>query len=507
MSSGLDKAVKDIIQTFREAGKNKPAPFDTQAEVIRVDGDTAWVHIPGGVDETPVKLTISAKVGDKIQVHIGGGRAWITGNATAPPTDDRQANIATEKAETVEKKVSVVQKIADTARKIAGDTTQYFWHTQEGTDTGAHITEKPQEEFLADPANGGGNLLARSNGIAVRDGLTELATFGASGAQVGKSAGMHLNLDSDGMKVGNGNTTITSINAEMYQGHTHTVIGLTGDTTSEDSGYNEAILIGDLSHTQGSTNDGALVVRSFDPNESEHVSTSVVQVTATKNQGYIQLITDAGSEDTAYLWLRHINTTSEKYSEIQARAGSFTLQPQYDNEGSQTGTAFKIANGSNKYFTVDWNGNIVASGNLSVAGHYTSAITACGATGTADLALTKDEQKVNLNSNRARVGSDLISNDGGVQCAKSGYVEVSGAIYCTTGFTANDYVHLVIRRGSTLIINAVHRIPNDYDYYSVAPIVYSVSAGDILYLYAYNQSGARGQISAATGSWLTVKYL
>lgn len=192
MSSGLDKAIKDIIQTFREAGKNKPAPFDTQAEVVRVDGDTAWVHIPGGVDETPVKLTINAKVGDKIQVHIGGGRAWITGNATAPPTDDRQANIATEKAETVEKKVSVVQKIADTAMKIAGNTTQYFWHTQEGTDTGAHITEKPQEEFLDDPQNGGGNLLMRSNGLAVRDGLTELATFSGTGMTVNDSDGAQV---------------------------------------------------------------------------------------------------------------------------------------------------------------------------------------------------------------------------------------------------------------------------------------------------------------------------
>lgn len=115
MSSGLDKAVKDIIQTFQEAGKNKPAPFDTQAEVLRVDGDTAWVHIPGGVDETPVKLTINAKVGDKIQVHVGGGRAWITGNATAPPTDDRKANIATEKAETAGKAATSAAELAESA--------------------------------------------------------------------------------------------------------------------------------------------------------------------------------------------------------------------------------------------------------------------------------------------------------------------------------------------------------------------------------------------------------
>ena len=64
---------------------------------------------------------------------------------------------------------------------IASNTEQHFWMTETGDDTGAHITEKTKEDFLADPTNGGGNLLARSNGIAVRDGLTELASFGADG--------------------------------------------------------------------------------------------------------------------------------------------------------------------------------------------------------------------------------------------------------------------------------------------------------------------------------------
>lgn len=71
---------------------------------------------------------------------------------------------------------------------IASNTDQYFWHTETGTDTGAHITEIPKEDFLDDPANGGGNLLARSNGIAVRDGLTELASFGPNRAELGKNS-------------------------------------------------------------------------------------------------------------------------------------------------------------------------------------------------------------------------------------------------------------------------------------------------------------------------------
>ena len=201
MASKLNRIGKDIMSAMKNATEQGTSAYDTTAEVRRIEGDIAWVHIAGGVDETPVKLTIAAKAGDSVQVRVGGGRAWITGNATAPPTDDRQANIATEKAETVEKKVSVVQKIADTAKKIAGNTTQYFWHTQEGTDTGVHITEKPQEEFLDDPANGGGNLLARSNGIAVRDGLDELAVFSANGAQIGLDTGAHTIIDEDGMQI------------------------------------------------------------------------------------------------------------------------------------------------------------------------------------------------------------------------------------------------------------------------------------------------------------------
>ena len=70
---------------------------------------------------------------------------------------------------------------SESALQIASDTEQHFWTTETGTDTGSHISEKTQDAFLADPQNGGANLLARSNGIAIRDGLTELASFSADG--------------------------------------------------------------------------------------------------------------------------------------------------------------------------------------------------------------------------------------------------------------------------------------------------------------------------------------
>ena len=187
--------VGEIIKALEEKESRKPKAYDTPATVVRVDGDTAWVHISGGVSETPVKLTVNATAGDIVQVRVSGGRAFIVGNSSAPPTDDKVAKSAVRQISAVEKVVKVVQTVAETAARIAGNTNQYFWHTESGTDTGAHITEIPQEEFLADPANGGGNLLARSNGIAVRNGLTELATFGANGSTIGEANKTHLEMD------------------------------------------------------------------------------------------------------------------------------------------------------------------------------------------------------------------------------------------------------------------------------------------------------------------------
>lgn len=109
------------------------------------------------------------------------------------------AQVITDRLATIANEANVGAKLAKlwatNALSIAGNTNQYFWFAGTGTDTGAHITEVPRETFLADPTNGGGNLLARSNGIAVRDGLTELATFGANGARIGESDKSHVELD------------------------------------------------------------------------------------------------------------------------------------------------------------------------------------------------------------------------------------------------------------------------------------------------------------------------
>lgn len=108
---------KKITSAIRDASVEKTSSYDSSATVKRVEGSTAWVHIPGGVDETPVKMTVNCEPGDEVQIRVGkGGKAWIVGNATAPPTDDKKANIAITETNELRKDIYIVNElVADKA--------------------------------------------------------------------------------------------------------------------------------------------------------------------------------------------------------------------------------------------------------------------------------------------------------------------------------------------------------------------------------------------------------
>lgn len=134
MSSALDRAVKHFKQAIQEAGSNKTRPFDTQAEVMRVEDGVAWVHMPGGVDETPVQLTVNAKKGDIVQVRVAGGKAWLVGNGSAPPTDDTRAIQADDKASSAVENANIARMAADQAEEAAAQAVKSAAEAKETTD-------------------------------------------------------------------------------------------------------------------------------------------------------------------------------------------------------------------------------------------------------------------------------------------------------------------------------------------------------------------------------------
>lgn len=113
MSSNIEKA---FLQAILNANKTKTTAYDTMAEVVRVEGNTAWVHINGGVTETPAEMTISCQKGDIVRVRVANGSAYLIGNNTAPPTDDATAIRATSIANTAHQTAIVADEKAEAAQ-------------------------------------------------------------------------------------------------------------------------------------------------------------------------------------------------------------------------------------------------------------------------------------------------------------------------------------------------------------------------------------------------------
>lgn len=439
----IDNIVADLRKAIESAKSGKTQAYDTVATVKRVAGNTAWVQIPGGTSETPVQLTIACQPGDTVQVRVGGGRAWLTGNQSAPPTDDttaRSAQVKAGEAQTVAEDAQMsaetaqilardAKTVGNEAKQIAGNTNQYFWHTETGSDTGAHITEKTREEFLADPQNGGGNTIMRSNGMAVRDGLTEIASFGGSGSQIGKTGESHLGMDYHSMQLvdDNGKTYfhVSDLKSKhvasdefgegYYYIHTDTFIG-DGKTKSfhlsfvaRDTNYSVTIDGVDMSggtkylascYINPAPADGAqIVIRypsvssytkaytlGFRSNNSTVGAMSVAEGANNKSsgeyshaEGYYTQSSGASAHAEGY-----VTKANGKYSHAQnygtiASKEAQTVIGRYNEEDTASDKskqkALIIGNGTDddnrsNAFSVDWNGNVKTAGEIRDGSNY-----------------------------------------------------------------------------------------------------------------------------------------
>lgn len=117
--------------------------------------------------------------------------------------------------------------------------------------------------------------------------------------------------------------------------------------------------------------------------------------------------------------------------------------------------------------------------------------------------LTASAAKLSLKT-FSGVGCSASSN--GIKVENAGTYMVWGGVYMTTGYTVNDLVHVIVRQNSSTLIEGMGRpvVANTYTMLTTMPVIVTASAGDVFYLYAYNQTGARGVIgsSAATGLYI-----
>lgn len=164
----LNEFVKEIASAMKES---KTKAYDTVAKVLRIDEKTAYVHIDGGADETPAQMAINCKSGDKVKIRVSGGKAWITGNLTSPPTDD-----------------TVAEKVKQSYEGFKKGTAKNFWLQNNKIINAA----KTATNFIGYIDGVGlivgdmrGNTLKQNTlldayGMAVRNGNSEIVRFGTA---------------------------------------------------------------------------------------------------------------------------------------------------------------------------------------------------------------------------------------------------------------------------------------------------------------------------------------
>lgn len=164
----MNEFVKEIASTMKQS---KTKAYDTVAKVLRVDEKTTYVHIDGGADETPAQMTINCKSGDTVKIRVSGGKAWLTGNLTSPPTDDTAA-----------------EKVKQSHERFKKRTVKNFWLQNKKIINAA----KTATNFI-DYIDGVGlivgdmrgnalkqNTLLDAYGMAVRNGNSEIVRFGTA---------------------------------------------------------------------------------------------------------------------------------------------------------------------------------------------------------------------------------------------------------------------------------------------------------------------------------------
>ena len=417
----MARLASDITKALKDALKAKTKPSDDVAVVQRIEGDTAWVHIPGGVDETPVQMTINCREGETVRVRRAGGSAWIVGNGSAPPTDDvtatraeAKAVVASEKADTaledaqrahdaadsaeadairaqnaadsavsnlqsvvqgattVEKAVSVMQTALEAVvdyDPYTDTTTEYFWHDANG----AHVLGA-SGAYRNDITSTGMEIVQ----VSSENTVAEFTATGATIKEAGGTAIAHL-----GYGPGNDDQGGTS-NAPYYtlgQRASGSAIGnysvaegkcsTASGSNSHAEGYAEAS--GNSSHAEGYAPYGNIIASGTGSHAEGMVLTAGNSIIASGGGSHAEGIA-YGADLTASGQGSHAqNYNTIAQGQYQTVIGKFNTAQGTPTSLVVTDRAFIIGNGTDENnrsnaFSVDWTGKVRSAGGISAGG-------------------------------------------------------------------------------------------------------------------------------------------
>jgi len=410
-------------------------------------------------------------------------------------------------------------------------TALHFWFSNDGTDDGAHITEVDRTTFTNTPA--GGNLIATSQGVAVRDALKELAIMSADGfeaktydsndnqvviAHLGYGPGIDSGGGTDdapyydiGIRTGViGNYSVAEGNnteASGYSSHSEGYDTVASDFAAHAEGY-ESLATNSYAHAEGN-----MTKASGDASHAEGFAAwatnneSHAEGLSTRANGVVSHAEGSGSiADGDYSHAQNLGTKAS--SDNQTALGKYNVEDAADTYAVIVGKG-TADNARSNALTVDWSGNVDAAGKYKSNGAQIGSVMKLHGSSFSS-PLSTSYKTINLATTPdINTGNAFSAASNGIKCLYAGTVHLVGKIRFNDSFTANDYVVGQIYNTTAGSGIQTARIRSAFAVFNgdVWINAYAtVSANDVLLLRAENATGGRGTVTVAECS-LTACYV
>lgn len=418
----MKKIEQSSIMAFAKAlSSDKSMSANTTGTVVRSDEEGIWVVLEGSEDATPMtSSTVAVAEGDEVMVRIDGGNAVVTGNISRPSTDDSALNVLERVMDTFKRRVSDlngnVSEIRQSADSIATrvenvegsvasmENTAEGWSWVTSVKNQAAAANTAAEKAATDAAN------AQSSADEAAKTATNYMSFTGNGLIVGDmtkdNLGRNVCINDGGVHVfyegstegvneiahlgyGEGNAQSGTANAPYYTfggrktgsaiGN-YSVVEGAGNTASAMCSHAEGYLAtasGVNAHAEGSgttASGGASHAEGGQTTASNNVahaegSMTVASGYASHAEGYETKATGEAS---------HAEGRKSQASGLNSHASGLNTRASSDNqtaigkynvEDTEGKYAFIVGNGTStarsNAFTVDWDGNAVASGSIT----------------------------------------------------------------------------------------------------------------------------------------------
>lgn len=143
-------SLADLFKSFKKEIK-KSTGTDYTATVTRVENGMAYVQITGSpISDTPAIMSVDARPGDRVRVRVQNGKAWVMGNDTLPPSNDKK-EVATKMSQDMSDRNKHIV-IRDGVIKFVGDTlvveSKNFKLNEDGDATFSGKLQAAEGEFL-----------------------------------------------------------------------------------------------------------------------------------------------------------------------------------------------------------------------------------------------------------------------------------------------------------------------------------------------------------------------